>query len=376
MTALSAEDWAAAADMERITLSEVYVDEEIRRKVLKVIDSGRYILKENCLEFERNFGAYTGRKHGVLANSATSVMQLTLMAQGIGRGHEVIVPSHTAFPTIEPIFHAGARPVFVDIDEHYCINADLIEEKITEKTMAVMPVHLYGHPAEMDRIMRLTRSRGILVLEDCSQSHGALYRDCRVGSFGHAAFFSFYPSKNMTFMGDGGIMVTDDEKLARKVAMLRDHGRRGKYLHEIIGFNMRANEIQAAVGLVQLKHLEEFNRRRREIAGLYAELLAGVPVTLPTVRPGAAPVYHMYVIRTERRDELSHYLHLHNIETGVHYPVPCHMQPAVTRKIGVRKLPETERACREILSLPIHPRLTDEKVRLVASAIIGFFSLS
>jgi len=360
--------------MERIALSEVYVDDEIKRKVLEVIDSGRYILRESCLEFEKRFSSYTGRNYGVLANSATSVMQLTLMALGIGRGHEVIVPSHTAFPTIEPIFHAGAKPVFVDIDGYYGIDSNLIEERITKRTRVIMPVHLYGNPADMRRIMQIAGSYELAVLEDSSQAHGALIGECRAGAFGLASFFSFYPSKNMTFMGDGGIVVTDDEKLARKVSMLRDHGREEKYIHRLVGFNMRANEIQAAVGLVQLKHLEEFNIRRREIARIYDERLADLPVTLPAARPGTSPVYHMYVIRTERRDDLARYLDRQCIDTGIHYPVPCHMQPAVKKKIGLNSLPETERVCREILSLPIHPRLTDEKVHRVASAIRNFFS--
>jgi dTDP-4-amino-4,6-dideoxygalactose transaminase len=359
--------------MERIALSEVYVDDEIKRKVLEVIDSGRYILNERCLEFEKQFSLYIGRDYGVLANSATSVMQLTLMALGIGRGHEVIVPSHTAFPTIEPIFHAGAKPVFVDIDDYYGIDADLIEERITNRTRAIIPVHLYGNPADILRIIQIAGSHGLAVLEDSSQAHGAAHGDRRVGAFGQASFFSFYPSKNMTFMGDGGIVITDDKKLARRVSMLRDHGRAEKCVHRFIGFNMRANEIQAAVGLVQLKYLEEFNLRRREIARLYDERLGDLPVTLPAARPGALHVYHMYVIRTEKRDELARYLHQQGIDTGIHYPVPCHMQPAVKKKLGLCSLPATERACREILSLPIHPRLTDERAHRVASAIRDFF---
>jgi len=359
--------------MERIALSDVYVDDEIRMRVLGVIDSGRYILRENCLEFEKRFSSYIGRDYGVLANSATSVMQLTLMALGIGRGHEVIVPSHTAFPTIEPIFHAGAKPVFVDIDDYYGIDADLIEERITNRTRAIMPVHLYGNPADMRRIMQIADCHGLTVLEDSSQAHGAAHGDRRVGAFGEASFFSFYPSKNMTFMGDGGIVITDDEKLARKVAMLRDHGRAEKYVHRLIGFNMRANEIQAAVGLVQLKHLDDFNSRRRETAAIYDRMLDDLPVKLPAARPGSVPVYHMYVIATEKRDELAQYLYKQGIDTGIHYPVPCHMQPAVKKRLGFRSLPATERACREILSLPIHPRLTDEKAHRVASAIRDFF---
>ncbi|MDQ7821550.1 MAG: DegT/DnrJ/EryC1/StrS family aminotransferase [Candidatus Eremiobacteraeota bacterium] len=359
--------------MEKIPLSEVTLDDGLRKRVMEVLDSGRYILDRNCREFEERFSAFVGRKHGVLANSATSAMHLTLMAMGIGSGHEVIVPSHTAFPTVEPIYHCGARPVFVDIRNDYLIDSSLIEEKITQKTAALLPVHLYGSMASMDEIMKIAGARGLPVLEDSCQAHGAEHHGRKAGAFGHAAFFSFYPSKNMTFLGDGGIMVTDDGDLAQMVRMLRDHGRREKYLHEVIGYNMRANEIQAAIGLEQLARLDEFNERRRAIACLYNSLLGDLPLGLPRPAAGTKPVYHMYVIRTARRDALAQFLKEHRIETGIHYPVPCHLQPAVLKERGAEVLPETERACREILSLPLYPGLSDEKVRRVAQKIEEFF---
>lgn len=358
----------------KIDLSRVYLDKEIKQKIIEAVDSGSYILGKSCREFEEQFSKFVGRKFGVLSNSATSVMQLTLMALGIGKGDEVIVTSLTAFPTIEPIFHVGARPVFVDIDDTYNMDPDLIEQKITKKTKAIITVHLYGNPVDLDKISALAEQYHLILLEDACQAHGAKYQNKKVGSLGRAGFFSFYPSKNMTFLGDGGIVVTDDEKLANMVKMLRDHGRCDKYLHELVGFNMRANEIQAAAGLVQLAHLESFNQRRRQIAKTYNQLLKKLPVVLPLEQNGKKPVYHMYVIRTDKRNELAEYLRQQNIFTGVHYPVPCHLQPAVLKIMKKVRLPKVEQYCGEILSLPIHPLLTDNQVARVANEVGKFFN--
>ncbi len=360
--------------MNKINLSEVYLDNETRKKVIEVVNSGQYILKKNCQEFEEKFSKFIGCKFGVLSNSATSVMQLTLMALGIGPGDEVIVPSLTAFPTIEPIFHVGARPVFVDIDDTCNINADLIEKKITKKIKAILPVHLYGNPVNLEKISGLAKKYKLILLEDACQAHGAEYQGKKVGSFGRAGFFSFFPSKNLTFLGDGGIMVTNDKELAKQVSMLRDHGRQDKYLHKLVGFNMRANEIQAAIGLVQLKHLNKFNCRRQQIARLYNQLLKDLPVTLPLEQLKSKPVYHMYVIRLKDRDKLADYLRQQNIYTGIHYPIPCHCQPAVTNRLGKIKLPRVEEFCQQILSLPIYPQMTNSQVRQVTGQIKNFFS--
>lgn len=357
----------------KIDLSRVYLDKETKQKIIEVVNSGSYILGKNCREFEEKFSKFIGKKFGVLSNSATSVMQLTLMALGIGKGDEVIVTSLTAFPTIEPIFHVGAKPVFVDIDDTYNMNPDLIEKKITKKTKAIIAVHLYGNPVDLDKISAIAEKYNLILLEDACQAHGAKYKNKKVGSLGQASFFSFYPSKNMTFLGDGGIMITDDEKLANTVKMLRDHGRCDKYLHELVGFNMRANEIQAAAGLVQLAHLDSFNQRRQQIAKIYNKLLKNLPVILPIEQSNSKAVYHMYVIRTEKRNELAEYLRQQNIFTGVHYPVPCHLQPAVLKIMKKVKLPKVEQYCGEILSLPIHPLLTDNQTARVAEKIKKFF---
>ncbi len=362
----------------KINLSEVYIGKDLKKKVLETIDSGEYILKNNCREFEKKFAEFIGRKFCVLSNSATSVMQLTLMVLNIGKGDEVIVPSLTAFPTVEPIFHVGAKPVFIDIDDTYNIDPDLIEKKITKKTKVILPVHLYGNPVNLKKISGLAKKHNLILLEDACQAHGAEYLGKKAGSFGRAGFFSFYPSKNLTFLGDGGAMLTDDEELAKKVRMLRDHGRQDKYLHRLVGFNMRANEIQAAIGLVQLSHLNEFNRKRRQIAALYNKLLKNLPVVLPSEQASGKSVYHMYVIRVKDndRDKLADYLRGKNIYTGIHYPVPCHLQPAVLARLKKASLPKTEQYCREILSLPIHPLLADSQVKRVAAQIKKFYESS
>jgi len=360
----------------KINLSEVYLDSEIKRKVIAVLNSGEYILKDNSRKFEEEFSKYIGCQFGVLANSATSVMQLTLIALGISRSDEVIVTSLTAFPTIEPIFHVGAKPVFVDINETYNINPDLIEKKITKKTKAILAVHLYGNPVNLGKISKLAEKYNLILLEDACQAHGAEYQGRKVGSFGRAGFFSFYPSKNLTFLGDGGIMVTNDKELAQTVRMLRDHGRREKYIHHLVGFNMRMNEIQAGIGLVQLKHLNQFNQRRRQIARLYNSLLRDLPIILPTEQKEGKSVYHMYVIRTPKRDQLMEYLRQNNIFTGIQYPIPCHLQPATLNRVKKYKLPKVEQYCREVLSLPMHPRLTDNKVKFVCNRIKNFLVLN
>jgi dTDP-4-amino-4,6-dideoxygalactose transaminase len=362
-----------------IQLSKAFVDREVRAAACAAINSGRYILGASCAGFERRFSGYVNMSHGVLANSATSVMQLALLALGIGPDDEVIVPSLTAFPTIEPILHVGAVPVFADVDDTATLDPVRIAERITRRTRAIMPVHLYGNPANMAEIARLARTHRLTLLEDACQAHGAEYARKKCGSFGHAGFFSFYPSKNLTFLGDGGIMVTGDQELALRVRMLRDHGRKSKYLHDFAGFNMRANEIQAAIGLVQLGHLDEFNNRRRHIAARYRALLKDVPLVLPVEQPRGRHVYHMFVVRTPRRDDLARYLAAHGIETGVHYPVPCHKQPAMRNHPAARRwkssrLPHTEACCREVLSLPMHPFLTGAQITSIAGWIRRFFA--
>jgi dTDP-4-amino-4,6-dideoxygalactose transaminase len=359
-----------------------YVDQEIKDRVLEVIDSGQYILGNQSRNFEAEFAQFIGVKHAVLTSSGTSAIFLCLKALGIGPGDGILVPSLTAFPTVEPVFHVGATPIFIDIDETFTMEPQHIEEILKKKTKVpgvktikgIMPVHLYGHPAEMSTILDLAKRHGLFVLEDCCQAHGARYRGKKVGSMGIAGCFSFYPSKNLTVFGDGGILVTDDENIAKECRMLRDHGRKEKYEHELVGYNLRFNEIQAAVGRLQLKRLDGFNESRRRVARWYSDGLTGLPLTLPKVMDWAEPVFHLFVIQTQKRDELATYLKGKGIQSGIHYPIPNHIQPAVKNTLGPQpKLERTEEVVKRILSLPIYPAIEKEKVDFICAAIRDFF---
>jgi dTDP-4-amino-4,6-dideoxygalactose transaminase len=357
-----------------IPLSRVYVNQEMKEKVLEVIDSGRFILGSQCKEFEKAFASYIGTAHGALASSCTAAVQMLLMALGVKAGDEVIVPSLTAFPTAEAVHNAGGKPVFADVDDAYTMDPAALESLITKNTVGIMPVHLYGHPCDLDGIMAVARKHGLFVVEDCAQAHGAVYKGKKVGGFTVAGAFSFYPSKNLTVFGDGGIITTSDNEVDRKIRMLRNHGRAEKYINETFGFNLRFNEMQAAVGLVQLAHIDEMNDRRRRAAGIYNELLKDLPVETPAEKPYAKHVYHIYRIQTERRDELQEFLEREGIATGIHYPVPVHRQPAVETEYGTQpELPRTEECCRKILSLPMYPGITEDQIQAVAKAIKKFF---
>ena len=366
----------------KVPLSKPYVDKEMKESVLEVIDSGQYILGNHCRNFEKEFAQFIGVKHAVLTSSGTSAIFLCLKALEVGSGDGILVPSLTAFPTVEPVFHVGAQPIFIDIDETFTMDPRQIEEILKRgsqipgirKMRGILPVHLYGHPANMDFILDIAKHYGLFVLEDCCQAHGARYQGKRVGSMGMAGCFSFYPSKNLTVFGDGGILVTDDEDLAKQCRMYRDHGRKEKYEHELVGYNLRFNEIQAAVGRLQLRRLDGFNESRRQIARWYGDGLKGLPVITPKVQDWAEPVFHLYVIQTSKRDPLATYLKERGIQTGIHYPIPNHQQPAVRNAMGPQpKLERTEEAAKNILSLPMYPELDKEKVDFVCSAIREFF---
>src|SRR5258708_10341481 len=286
--------------MEKIPLSKCFVNLEVEEAALRALRSGQYILGKECQGFEAELAAHTGTRHAVLGTSWTMIVYLLHLAMGLKPGDEVLVPSHTAFPTMEPLIHCGATPVFIDIDDTYCLDADQIEAAITPRTVGIIPVHLYGHPANLDRIFAIAARHKLWVLEDCAWAQGAKYNGRTVGSLGLAGAFSFFPSKNLTVLGDGGCLATNDAALAEKVRMLRNHGRKDKYLHEFAGFNVRFNEIQAAIGRVMLQHLDGFNERRRAIAARYCERLKGIVIP-PVEMPWATAVYHMYVIRAERR---------------------------------------------------------------------------
>src|SRR5438270_10023306 len=284
----------------KIPLSSVYQSELIDRRILDVVKGGNYILDPESKAFEKELAAYFGVKHVVLSSSWTAAVHLLHIAQGLKPGDEVLVPSLTAFPSIEPMIHVGAKPVFCDIDDTYTLDPEDAKKRITNRTVGILPVHLYGRPANIDGFQKLAQEHGLWMIEDCAQSHGAKWKGKRAGSYGNHAAFSFYPSKNLTVYGDGGAISTEDEEIARKVTMLRNHGRKDKYLHEEVGFNLRFNEIQAAVGREQLKVLDELKAGRRRAVAWYRRELEGVKgvVLPPTDADGQAEsVYPLVVIR-------------------------------------------------------------------------------
>ena len=359
--------------MKKISLSKSFLNEEVKQAALRALESGWYILAKECESFEQELAAYTGTKHAVLSSSLTAGMFLLHLAMGLKPGEEIIVPSHTAFPSVEPMIQCGAKPVFVDVDDTYCLDTEQLEKAITPRTVGIMPVHLYGHPANMDRVFEIAKKHHLWVIEDCAQSQGAKYKGKTVGSMGVASGYSFFPSKNLTVLGDGGCICTNDDVIADKMRMLRNHGRKEKYTHEMVGYNLRFNEIQAAIGRVALRHLDTLNQNRRKIAAYYNKRLSGVVIT-PHEMPWATAVYHMYVIRSERRDALAKYLKERGVDTGIHYPVPNHKQPAITQMYkDLPRLPKTEKFVNEILSLPIHGEMSIEDADAVCNCIAEFY---
>jgi perosamine synthetase len=353
--------------MMKIEFSKMYVDDDIRSSVIDVLNSGIYIKGERLRSFEREFAEFCGTRYSFGVSSGTSAILLALMALGIKKGDEVIVPAHTFVATASPAIFLGGTPVFADIEEDtYTIDPEDMARKITERTKAIIPVHLYGHPCDMDPINDIAQEKGIAVIEDACQAHGAVYRGKKAGSIGDIGCFSFFPSKNMTVLGEGGMVSTDNEELAEKISMLRDHGRRDKYVHEVLGLNLRMDEIHAAIGRESLKHISDWNRRRREIASLYHRLLQGLDLVAPVEKSWAEHVYHLYVIRIKEREKLAAYLNKKGVSTGVLYPVPLHRQPCMLADVH---LPVTERCAKEILSLPMHPQLLDEEVEYVCDEI-------
>ncbi len=355
-----------------VPLSRPPVDDEIKAAVIAAIDSRQYILGPECRAFEQEFARYNGVKHAVLTSSATAAIWMALKTFGVKSSDEVLVPSHTAFPTVEAICFAGAVPIFVDVNDSYTVDLDDAAAKVSPRTVGFVPVHLYGHPADLPGILELCAARSLWLFEDCAQAHGAAWQGRKVGSFGRAGAFSFYPSKNLIVMGDGGLIVTDDDDVAGRCRRLRDHGRLNKDVHAEVGFNLRFNEIQAAVGRVLLRRLDAMNERRRALAARYATGLAGLPLTLPREAKGARHVYHLYVVRTPERDRLARFLKERGIATGIHYPVPSHRQPAVEH-LAPPALGHTERLVQEILSLPLSAGHTDAEVDEVIAAVRAFF---
>ncbi len=347
------------------------IKSEIEAAISRVVESGRYILGPEVENFEKDFAEYVGARFCVGVNSGTAALQLALMATGVGATDEVIVPANTFFATAETVSTAGARPVFVDADAvAYTIDVSKIENAITPRTRAIIPVHLYGQPADLDPIFEIARRHNLSVIEDAAQAHGAEYKGHRVGALGDVGCFSFYPAKNLGAYGDAGAIVTDDDMVARRIKLLRDHGSDRKYYHEIVGYNFRLETLQAAVLAVKLRHLESWTRLRRRHAAQYHELLKTSSLVLPRELEYARHVYHLYVVQSDRRDELQRKLAAAGVQTGIHYPVPIHLQPAYS-SLGYRAgdFPETEKQSQRVLSLPMFAELTDVQINLVAEAL-------
>ncbi|MBI4032687.1 DegT/DnrJ/EryC1/StrS family aminotransferase [Candidatus Berkelbacteria bacterium] len=336
------------------------IRDELASALERVLDSGWYILGQEVEAFERAFAAYCEAEHAVGLNNGTDAITLTLLAFEIGPGDEVILPSHTATFSALGVSATGATPVFADINETtYTVDPADIARKITKRTKAILPVHLYGHPADMDPILALAKTHKLVVIEDACQAHGARYKGKRVGSIGHAGTFSFYPTKNLGALGDGGAVTTNDPEIAERVRQLRHGGQRARYEHVLLGRNSRLDELQAALLSVKLAHLDAWNDARRAIAAEYSQALAETDLGLPQVAAWAEPVFHLYVVRTKEREALQSALLAQGIATQIHYPQGAHQQP-IYRKTG-QTLPVTESIVDEILSLPMYPELTDKQ---------------
>jgi dTDP-4-amino-4,6-dideoxygalactose transaminase len=347
---------------------------DVEAAVSRVLGKADFILGSDVKLFENRFAEFCGATHAVGVDSGVSALELILRAYGIGDGDEVITAANTFIASALAISSTGAKPVLVDVDpESYNIDPAAMERAITARTAAIMPVHLYGRPADMDAIRDIAARHGLVVIEDACQAHGARYRGRPVGSLGDAAAFSFYPGKNLGAYGDGGIVVTNDSKVAQYVDTARNYGQREKYRHVMRGYNRRLDTLQAAVLRVKIEHLEQWNDARRDHAALYNRLLPDCEVTLPSMHPDYDSVWHLYVIRTPRRDALKAWLAEQGISTGIHYPVPIHLQEAY-RDLGYRRgdFPVTEAYADQILSLPMYPELTADVVELISSAVRAF----
>lgn len=352
------------------------IREDIDQAIEKVIKKTDFIMGEEVSIFENEFSKFLNVDYAVGVSSGTDALHLALYSLGVGRNDEVIVPSHTFTATAEIIAWLGAKPVFADIDEKtYTISPKEIEKAITKRTKAIIPVHLYGHPADMLPIVNIAKKNNIFIIEDCAQAHGAKYRERIVGNFSDMAAFSFYPGKNLGAYGDAGMVVTNNKKLADKIKILRNHGRKEKYTHQIIGFGNRLDTLQAAILSAKLKYLNDWNKARRRIAGRYNTSLKSLEeVILPVEQSWAESVYHLYVIQANKRDELRSYLKEKGIETGIHYPLPLHMQPAY-KYLGYKKndLKITTYIAEQIVSLPLYPEIEDDTVDYICKCIKDFY---
>ncbi|HDP96955.1 MAG TPA: DegT/DnrJ/EryC1/StrS family aminotransferase [Euryarchaeota archaeon] len=354
--------------------------QEMIDAAVNALRNERMSLGESVFKFEAEFASMVGVKKAVSVSSGTDAIQLTLEGMRVPKKSTVITSPMSFIASANAIMHAGCVPRFCDIDKKtYCMDPKKLRRRITTKTTAIVPVHLYGYPSDMDGITEMAREKNLVVIEDACQAHGAIYHGRRTGSIGNAGCFSFYATKNMTVGGDGGMITTDDEDFAERVTSMRHCGRMkgSNYDHDIMGYTTRLNSVNAAIGREQLRLLPEWNERRRAIAAMYDRRLKNVGDLKLPLGPTAdiTPVYHLYVVRTQRRNDLSEFLKQREVQTAFHYPVPIHLQPIYRQMFGYKggEFKNTEKACKEVLSLPMYPGLSDEQVGFVCDSIIEFF---
>ena len=350
------------------------IKKEIDRAVKDVLESGRFIMGPMVATFEEKMASYCGVKYGIACASGTDALMMALMSIGINPGDEVITTPFTFVATAEVIALLGAKPVYVDIEpDTYLIDPDKIEEAITPRTKAIIPVHLYGQSADMDKINTIAKKHKLVVIEDACQAVGATYKEKKVCALGDIACLSFFPSKNLGAFGDGGMVLTSDETLAGKLRMIRNHGSEKRYHHAVLGLNSRLDALQAAILTVKLRYLDEWNEARKDRAALYSELLKDTNVITPVTKDTNGHVFHQYSIRVKNRDELQKYLQQSGIATAIHYPVPLHLQPAFQElKQEKKRFPIAEKTAQEIISLPMYPELKEETIEFIVRKIIEF----
>ncbi len=350
------------------------IEAEVDAAIKGVLKRGDFILGQELEKFEEDFADFIGTRFAIGVDSGMSALTLILKGLGIGPGDEVITSANTFIATALTISAVGATPILVDVDpETLTLDIERLERAVTDKTKAIMPVHLFGHPEDMDPILDIATRHGLFVVEDACQSHGAKYKGQTTGTFGIAAAYSFYPAKNLGAYGDGGMIVTSDPALRSAIQLLRNYGQTAKYHHAVQGYNNRLDTVQAAVLRVKLRYLDEWNAARRRHADLYNELLAGSGIATPPCMPEVEPVWHLYAVRTELREELRAFLQERGIATGIHYPIPIHMQPAY-QDLGLKEgdFPVSEKDAQQMLSLPMYAELSDEQIHYVADAILEF----
>lgn len=363
--------------MAKIPMARPVVTEEMVEAMGAAIRNERMVMGESAHKFEEEFARYIGTKFALAVGSGTAALQLAMIAFGV-HGKEVLSTPFSFIATANAVVEAGATPKFADARESdYNLDPVKVKEAIGPKTAALLPVHLYGHPAELDPMLEVCKKKGIILIEDACQAHGAMYKGKRVGSIGDAGCYSFYPTKNMTVGGDGGMVTTNDEKLAKEISKLRDCGRVTRYMHDVIGFTSRLNSINAAFGRVQLRHLDEWNERRRVIAKLYAKELKDLKqVKLPPQgSKEIVPVFHLFALKVEKRDQLAEFLGKKDIESAVHYPIPIHLQPIYRQLYGYKEgsFPISEKLSTSMISVPMFPELKDEEVKFVCETVREFY---